>query len=126
MATGVATLLDLLYSAVLPEAILAVEGIIEDHDLGGVVGTVVQLCQKKREGEGALVAAGGFADMTHWPVTISFFEKRDVRADATPDFMLTFLLYENGISRSYLIDFGEFELRGRLTSLEMLPVRSCD
>ena len=78
-----------------------------------------------RDGEGALIADGGFADMTHWPVTISFFEKRDVRADATPDFMLTFLLYDNGISRSYLIDFGEFELRGRLSRLEMLPVPSC-
>ena len=76
-------------------------------------------------GDGAVIVEGGFADMTHWPVTISFFEKRDVRADVAPDFMLSLLLYDNGVSRSYLIDFGEFELRGRLTSLRMLPLPSC-
>lgn len=76
--------------------------------------------------EQALIVAGGFADMRAWPVTISYFEKDDVREDATPDFVMALTVYENGIGRSFVIDYGDFALGGRLTTLEVAAAESCD
>lgn len=67
-------------------------------------------------------AAGRIAaleDMRHWPVTVSYFN--DDRQDELPDYILSFDLYENGISRALKLDYGDFTLKGKLTKLELLP-----
>src|SRR5689334_7202457 len=46
---------DLLNSAVFAKAVLAVERIVEDHDLLGLVRIVFELGQKKRERKGAAI-----------------------------------------------------------------------
>ncbi|MHA1157928.1 MAG: EipB family protein [Alphaproteobacteria bacterium] len=78
------------------------------------------------DGEESLISASGMDTLAHWPVTISYFEKTDDRSDSTPDFVMSFELYQNGIARGLLIDYGEFSMRGRLTSLTMLPEPVCD
>lgn len=63
------------------------------------------------------------AGVTRWPVTISYFE--DGRDSPTPIYAISFELYENGVSRQLVIDYGEFALRGTLTKLEWQPETAC-
>jgi hypothetical protein len=57
--------------------------------------------------------------MRHWPITVSYFD--DGQQDGEPSYVLSFDLYENGISRELKLDYGDFALKGELTKLELLP-----
>jgi EipB-like len=57
--------------------------------------------------------------MQRWPVTISYFDEG--RKDEAPNYILSFDLYENGISSALRLDYGDFVLAGEMTSLELLP-----
>jgi hypothetical protein len=62
-------------------------------------------------------------DMRRWPVTISYFDI--AHKDELPNYILSFDLYENGISRALRLDYGDFVLAGEMTSLELLPTTAC-
>ena len=62
-------------------------------------------------------------NMRRWPVTISYFDKD--RKDELPNYVLSFDLYENGISRALRLDYGDFILGGEMTSLQLLPTPAC-
>jgi hypothetical protein len=70
------------------------------------------------------VADAGFAAQRHWPVTISYFPQSAGTA-MTPDYTMSLIVYENGVSRDLKLDYGTFALAGKLTQLEMLPVPPC-
>lgn len=59
-------------------------------------------------------------DMRRWPVAISYFEPG--KKDEQPVYVLSFDLYENGISRALKLDYGDFALIGEMTELSILPV----
>ena len=70
----------------------------------------------------------GVAEMTRWPVTISYFERpSDPKklADRTPAYVMSFELYENGISRALVLDYTDFSVRGDLISLQMKKEKPC-
>lgn len=73
------------------------------------------------------VATAGIAGMRHWPVTISYFDQKGGAGggEETPFYVLSFVVYENGIGRTMRIDYGDFSLAGKLTGLEMLPDAPC-
>nr|WP_244500801.1 DUF1849 family protein [Methyloceanibacter marginalis] len=58
-----------------------------------------------------------------WPVSIGYFEP--TTGDLTPSYQIDFRLYENGVSRELLIDYGDFSIHGTLTSLEYLKEKEC-
>lgn len=60
-----------------------------------------------------------------WPVSISYFET-DQGAEETPVYQLNFRMYNNGVSRDLVIDYGDFALKGNLSSLEFIPSNECD
>ncbi|MHB8884809.1 MAG: cell envelope integrity EipB family protein [Methylovirgula sp.] len=62
-------------------------------------------------------------NMRRWPVTISYFDM--ARKDELPNYVLSFDLYENGISRALRLDYGDFVLAGEMTSLQLLPTPAC-
>lgn len=62
-------------------------------------------------------------NVQRWPVTISYFDA--AKADQTPDYVLSFDLYQNGISRSLKLDYGDFVLAGELTDLKIMPDTAC-
>ena len=45
--------------------------------------------------------------------------------EQTPVYAITFELYENGVSRALLLDYGDFVLTGEMTSLEMKDAKAC-
>lgn len=59
-----------------------------------------------------------------WPVTISYFDKAK-DGDPVPSYQLTFQLYANGVSRKLRIDYGDFAVRGSLSSLEFFEETKC-
>ncbi|NLH80498.1 MAG: cell envelope integrity EipB family protein [Phyllobacteriaceae bacterium] len=61
-----------------------------------------------------------------WPVDISFFDpQKSTDGEATPEYQLSFLVYDNGISRKMRFDYGSFVLRGDLSSLDSMPSAAC-
>jgi hypothetical protein len=67
------------------------------------------------------------ANVARWPVTISYFnsDKSSGNGEATPDYAIGFELYQNGISRALSLDYNEFVVTGKLSSLEFKPPKPC-
>jgi hypothetical protein len=63
------------------------------------------------------------ARTARWPVTLSYFLAGS--SDATPVQVLTFDLYENGVSRALVFDYGSFALRGELVGYEPTGTGEC-
>jgi hypothetical protein len=67
------------------------------------------------------------ASMARWPVTISYFEKvrSHKNSEQTPVYAIGFELYENGISRALSLDYNDFVVTGKLSSLEIRQAKPC-
>jgi hypothetical protein len=67
------------------------------------------------------------ANVARWPVTISYFEqnKTSNTGEQTPVYTIGFELYENGISRHLMLDYNDFVVTGKLSSLEFKAGKPC-
>ena len=65
------------------------------------------------------------ANLTRWPVTISYFDKSVSGGEQTPVYAIAFELYENGISRALTLDYNDFVVAGEMTKLEVKAVAAC-
>lgn len=65
------------------------------------------------------------AAQRRWPVQISYFDPTKTSGDATPEYQLGFVLYDNGVTRRLRLDYGDFTIAGRLSNLEAVPVPAC-
>jgi hypothetical protein len=67
------------------------------------------------------------ASVPRWPVTISYFDKDKPAnsSEETPAYAIGFELYENGISRALTLDYNDFVVTGKLTSLEIKDTKPC-
>ena len=65
----------------------------------------------------------GLSKLARWPVTMSYFKLG--KADLSPVYVLSFDVYENGVSRALRLDYGDFALKGEMTRLELLPEKPC-
>jgi EipB-like len=73
-------------------------------------------------------AAGGqnaLARLDRWPVTISYFDKAQKNGEQTPVYAISFELYDNGIARALVLDYGDFAVSGEMTSLQVKDVKPC-
>jgi hypothetical protein len=61
--------------------------------------------------------------LRRWPVTVSYFD--EAAKDAPPEYILSFDLYENGVSGTLKLDYGSFALTAKLRKLELLPASAC-
>ena len=61
--------------------------------------------------------------LASWPVTIAYFQPGS--AEDTPNFQISFSLYENGIATNMVLDYGNLALTGRLSGLELLKADEC-
>jgi hypothetical protein len=67
------------------------------------------------------------AGIPRWPVTISYFSmgKTAQSGEQTPDYAISFELYENGISRALTLDYNDFVVSGKLSSLQIKQPKPC-
>lgn len=75
-----------------------------------------------KPGEDTEIAAE-LKGVRRWPVVVSYFN--EASKDSSPEYTLSFDLYENGVSGSLKLDYGVFALRARLRKLELLPESAC-
>ncbi|EKF19538.1 cell envelope integrity EipB family protein [Nitratireductor pacificus] len=71
------------------------------------------------EGDPERKAAALLEDGSFWPVTIAYFERSEERGEETPDYDISFLLHESGVTRSLRMNYGEFSIEGRLIDLTL-------
>ena len=58
-----------------------------------------------------------------WPISISYYAAEG--SAETPEYQVTFDMYENGVATGLVLDYGNFSLAGRLTQLTMLGIPEC-
>ena len=66
---------------------------------------------------------GTMAVMPRWPVVMSYFEQD--KPDGTPNYVLAFDLYENGVSGNLRLDYGDFVLAGSMITFDLMPEKAC-
>jgi len=64
--------------------------------------------------------------MAAWPVSIGYFESGSGKEDALPVYELSFLFFENGVSRKLFIDYGEFDMQGEIKEMVFLEPGKCE
>ncbi|GGF60382.1 hypothetical protein GCM10007301_20150 [Azorhizobium oxalatiphilum] len=55
---------------------------------------------------------------TYYPVSVSYYDA--AKSESTPDYVMTFTLYDNGVIGELKVDYGEFAMRGTLNAFEPL------
>jgi hypothetical protein len=65
------------------------------------------------------------AGLKRWPVTVSYFDKAAKGGDQAPIYSIKFEVYENGVSRALMLDYGDFAISGELTSIEIRDTKPC-
>ena len=95
------------------------------YDTLTVIGGKLSGDQRKHDDAADTLTA--LQSVPRWPVTISYFEKTSApkSADQTPTYAIGFELYENGISRALSLDYNDFVVTGKLTSLDLKDVKPC-
>lgn len=73
--------------------------------------------------DGGNPAAAPLKTARAWPMTVSYYAV-DGQAE-TPEYQVSFDMYENGVVTGLVLDYGEFALSGTLTDLKLLDSPSC-
>ena len=86
-----------------------------------------EIAPGERDHDDAAAAAPKLAKVARWPVTISYFDKdkKNNTGEQTPDYAIGFELFANGISRALTLDYNDFVVTGKLTSLEIKDIKPC-
>lgn len=65
--------------------------------------------------------------MTRWPVTVSYYDraKREDSGEQTPEYAMSFELYENGVSRALKLDFNDFVIAGAMSRFDVKNTKPC-
>ena len=86
-----------------------------------------KLAPGERKHDDAAADEPKLAAEPRWPVTISYFERNKAAnaAEQTPAYSIGFELYENGISRALTLDYNDFIVTGKLTSMEIKDAKPC-
>jgi hypothetical protein len=86
-----------------------------------------KLTADERKHDDAAAAGSKLAEVPRWPVTISYFEKAKSQksTEQTPVYAIGFELYENGISRALSLDYNDFVVIGKLSSLDIKQPKPC-
>lgn len=74
---------------------------------------------------GGSVEEKKIGELRHWPVTVSYFDAA-AGGDQTPEYSISFDLWENGVSSDMRMDYGDFSLSGKLARYEPLPETKCE
>jgi hypothetical protein len=80
----------------------------------------------ERKPDDAAADKPGFDKLTRWPVTISYFDRnKEGGGEQMPVYSIRFELYENGVSRALLLDYGDFSISGTMSELDMRDTHPC-
>jgi hypothetical protein len=65
--------------------------------------------------------------LTRWPVTVSYYDQsaKPNSGEQTPVYAMSFELYENGVSRSLVLDYNDFVIGGTLGKFNVKAAKPC-
>lgn len=88
-----------------------------------VVSAVIGAAEESKDADGLIEGKTG------WPVSMAYFsdnkEEEDQSGERTPDYQLSFVLYENGVTRDLKMNYGDYVLSGTLEKLDALDMSEC-
>lgn len=91
-----------------------------------VMRTTVVVGPRKNSSEGDAEGVDALNGESFRDVSVAYFEQLESPAgEVLPDYAIAYKLYDNGITRDLVMDYGDFVLTGELAQLEMLPQESC-
>lgn len=65
--------------------------------------------------------------LTRWPVTVSYYDQsaKPNSGEQTPVYAMSFELYENGVSRSLVLDYNDFVIAGTMGQFTVKTSKPC-
>ena len=65
--------------------------------------------------------------LTRWPVTVSYYDRdaKSASGEQTPVYAMSFELYENGVSRSLVLDYNDFVIAGKVGKFDVKDAKPC-
>lgn len=68
--------------------------------------------------------------LRHWPVSIAYFNEvaraEQDFGEEVPSYQMSFTLFENGVTKNLVMDYGEYTLAGTLERIEALQAEPCN
>jgi hypothetical protein len=88
--------------------------------------TVIIGDKNKAAAEGEDKAIGeSIPGKDYYPVSISYFDPKSDKGEEEPIYQIAFKLYENGITRDLIMDYGDFSMTGKLVDLKVYDKPDC-
>ncbi len=99
-----------------------------DGASGSKVYKVISFIGKRKEPGADATADKALKDMPSWPLSVTFYEYKpdQMTSEELPSYQMSFPIYENGVAGTLSIDYGDYVLSGKLTSLELLHQPACN
>lgn len=94
----------------------------EVFDATSLIGAQGSLSDSEKDD---LLSVDELAKSPFWPVTISYFDL-GATGELLPNYVTSFDMHDNGISRNITMDYGDMILKADLTQLDVLDVSSCN
>lgn len=96
---------------------------IFDGSEGGDKAMTTTVIVGKKEGvqstDPELKALSKLSSEQFWPVDIAYFDETAEGGEDTPEYRISFKLYENGLTRDLEMDYGDFVIHGKLVDLAL-------
>jgi len=70
-------------------------------------------------------AAGALKAVPSWPVTLSYYPSGPGAGEETPSHQISFRMFDNGIAGDLVMNYSEFALAGKLSSIDLLKQPPC-
>ena len=101
----------------------------EDADKAMTTTVIVGRQSNTSNGDPEAKALDGLSGEKFWPVDIAYFDEATEGGEDTPEYRISFKLYENGLTRDLEMDYGDFVIQGQLVDLAVFEPdakSSCD
>ena len=100
----------------------------EDADKVMTTTVVIGREAKAKASDPELKALASLGKDAFWPVDMAYFDLSEAGADGEelPAYRISFKLYENGVTRDLVMDYGDFSMTGTLVDLSLFDApESC-
>jgi len=101
--------------------------ILYDGASGSKIYKVISFIGKRKEPGADKTADKALQALPSWPLSVTFYEydAKQSAGEELPSYQMSFPIYENGVAGTLTIDYGDYVLSGKLTSLELLDQQDC-
>ncbi len=89
----------------------------EDADKVMITTIVVGKLAGAERADPEVKALDKLSEQKFWPVDIAYFDDATKSGEDTPEYRISFKLYENGLTRDLEMDYGDFVIKGTLVDL---------